>query len=102
MVVLETSGAALTVYRDGRLVGGLMLVQRIASQDGAVPGQDMDRVLHVNALENLVCSVCRQTIDRAQQPGTGVEDVRERVLDSAAALRALRIVDRSVGRPIGW
>ena len=73
-----------------------MLIEAVTGECVAVPSEHMHGVLDGDAFQHLMRGIGDQTIDRAEQPLAGIDDVRERVLNRAAAGRAVRVVDVAI------
>ena len=78
-----------------------MLVEAVAGEHFAMPCQDVSGIFDTHPVEDLMCRVGHQAIDRPDEPLPGVEQMRQRVLNGAPATGAIRVVNRPVGRAIG-
>ena len=98
---LASRGAAFADHGQGHLVGGLMLVEAVAGKHFAMPCQDVGGVFDRHAVEDLMGRVGHQAIDRPDEPLSGVEQMRQRVLNGSSATGSIGVVDCPISRAIG-
>ena len=79
-------------------IGRLELVERVADERASVAGGDSDGVLDLDALKHLVAGVAEHALGGADEPLDEVGGVRERILNRAAALGAVAVVDFAICR----
>ena len=63
-------------HGESYFIGRLVLVHTVTRQHVALLGADVNGIFHLDAIQDLVCRVGHQTIDRSDQPLTRVEKVR--------------------------
>ena len=95
---LDTHTAAGRVKIDGRFVGRLELVERVADECGAVACTYVDSVFHGHARKCEVGRVAEQALGRAHHAFDPIGQVRERVLNRAATRAVVAIVGLRVSR----
>ena len=72
--VVEVEAAAAD-DGEARLVRCLMLIQGVTSHHRSVPGDDVDRIFHVDTFQHLMRGVCGKFRHRPHQPLAGVHQM---------------------------
>ncbi len=97
---LPARRAALAQHGEDELIHRLVLVRGEGAEHLAVPGDEVDRILHLHTLQNRVRGVRHHPRHRPGDPLHSVDVMRHHVLDGTAAHRRIRIINIPVGRTV--
>ena len=100
-MAFDFDAAVLAVDVQCIFIRCLKLRHRVTDHHRTMAGSDVHRVLNRDAFESLMRRIAIHPCAGSEQPLDGIREVRERILNDAAAGLAACVVDLAIGRTKG-